>query len=106
MADPWTELRRHWAECEAKEVDHRRPEERPHLSVLKVAYSKLLKQGWQDIIYCPKDGTVFLAIIPGCAHVYECSYQGEWPNGAWWLHHSGDMWPAYPMLWKPMPASI
>ena len=106
MIDSWTKLRRYWEESAKRDVDHRRPKDRPHLTALKVAYRALEKQGWQDIIHCPKDGTRFLAIIPGCDHVYECSYDGTWPNGYWWVYHSGDEWPAHPILWKPMPASI
>jgi hypothetical protein len=50
-----------------------------------------------------KDGSRFLAIEAGSTGVYPCYYQGEWPKGSWWAEAHGDLWPARPVLWKPMP---
>lgn len=99
----WTALRLHWARCEKLDKDYRTPEERALLGELFKPYEALTKLGWQDIIYCPKDGTEFLSISAGSTGVHRCHYDGEWPKGCWWVLEAGDMWPARPILWKPMP---
>lgn len=104
--DPWTELRSHWAECAKTQRDWRTEDEKAHLKVIGVACGKLRELGWNDIIYCPKDGSWFLAICAGSTGVFPCCYRGEWPTGGWWIADAGDEWPAYPTLWRPMPASI
>ncbi len=58
------------------------------------------KFGWRDAIYCPKDGTIFDAIEIGSTGIHDCSYEGEWPNGRWWVHAEGDMWPSRPVLFR------
>lgn len=64
------------------------------------AYQALKKQGWNDIIYCPKDGSVFLVIEAGSTGVHECIYEGTWPDGKWWILENGDMYPSMPILWR------
>lgn len=102
MSD-FTELRKHWERCAATQPNHRLPEEEPILRAMFNQYDTLRKMGWREAIYCPKDGTVFLAIEAGSTGVFECHYDGEWPNGSWWIHDAGDLWPARPILWKPKP---
>lgn len=102
-AADFTTLRKHWDECSAKEIDHRTDVERALLADMFKFYDALRHLGWQDAIYCPKDGSVFLAIEAGSTGVFECSYDGEWPKGTWWIHSAGDMWPSRPILWKPIP---
>ena len=75
------------------------PTEKDALSVLFEAYQRLRELGWNDAIYCPKNGSVFSAIEAGSTGVHECTYTGEWPDGSWWIH-DGDMWPARPILWR------
>lgn len=99
----WTDLRYHWERSAREDKDYRTIDERKALEALYQAYDALRKQGWQDIVYCPKDGTTFLSISAGCTGVSPCHYSGEWPTGAWWVHEAGDLWPAHPILWKPMP---
>ena len=106
MPDPWTQLRKHWAESAKTQRDWTSPREKPHLEMMRVARNELERQGWQDIIYCPKGGSWFLAICAGSTGVSQCCYRGEWPTGSWWIADAGDEWPAYPILWKPMPSSI
>lgn len=36
---------------------------------------------------------------------HRCHYQGEWPNGHWWVASDGDLWPSHPALFKPAGAS-
>ena len=92
----------YWRWHEKREEDLRTDEEVKILSAMYAQYKKLRNIGWRSIEYCPKDGSRFLAVEPGTTGVYPCHYKGEWPDGTWWMEHSGDMWPARPMLWKPM----
>lgn len=64
------------------------------------AVQALKQQGWQDIMYCPKDGTLFWSISAGSTGVHETYYEGVWPKGSWWINDAGDTWPARPILWK------
>jgi hypothetical protein len=73
------------------------------LSQIANAYHELYKFGWQDAVYCPKDGSVFLAIEAGSTGIHECTYDGKWPDGKWWIHEEFDMYPSKPILWKPKP---
>jgi len=98
----WTDLRAYWAECEKLDKDYRTDEERVLLGEMFTRYEALKKLGWQDIIYCPKDGSEFLSISAGSPGVHRCHYDGEWPKGFWWISEAGDMRPAHPILWKPM----
>lgn len=79
------------------------PDERAALTVLFDAYQRLRELGWNNAIYCPKDGTPFLAIEAGSTGIHECSYEGEWPTGSWWIHADGDLWPSRPILFKVKP---
>lgn len=96
----WSDLKKHWAECDKKERSQR--ESWAHENMLKINDLMLaIKQdGWRDIIYCPKDGTEFLAWSPEYKTPFICKYMGNWPNGSWWAFCSGDMWPALPILFK------
>ena len=73
------------------------------LKDLANAYENLKKYGWQDIMYCPKDGSLFLVIEAGSTGIHECTYDGKWPDGKWWIHEEFDMYPSSPVLWKPKP---
>ncbi len=59
--------------------------------------------GWSDAIYCPKDGSTFDAIEFGSTGIHECLYDGEWPNGHWWVADGGDLWPSRPILYRKRP---
>lgn len=104
MNDPFTELRNHWERCAAEQPDFRSPEESELLEQMHQRHESLRKLGWNDAIYCPKDGTIFLSISAGSTGIHECYYDGEWPTGSWWVQDAGDLWPARPILWKPLPA--
>ena len=64
------------------------------------AYSELKRLGWNDIIYCPKDGTHFDAIEIGSTGVHDTYYEGEWPSGHWWIAEAGDLWPSHPAMFR------
>lgn len=74
--------------------------QRRELVKMFVAYDRLRLLGWREAIYCPKDGTVFEAIEAGSTGVHDCHYQGEWPNGSWWIHAAGDLYPSFPILFR------
>lgn len=90
--------------AEIEEADRRRaelmPTERDAINALFEAYLRLKELGWNDAIYCPKDGSTFQSISAGSTGIGNTCYQGEWPKGHWWTYEAGDMWPAHPILFK------
>jgi hypothetical protein len=74
-------------------------DERALLDRMFACYQGLKRLGWNDAIYCPKDGTHFDAIEAGSTGIHDCNYQGEWPEGTWWVF-DGDMWPSRPILFR------
>ena len=76
------------------------PTEHDCLRVMMQAYLRMKELGWNDAIYCPKDGSVFHAIEAGSTGIGTCHYSGEWPDGSWWMHDAGDLWPSRPILFK------
>lgn len=103
MRDAWAELKLHWERSAKLDKDYRTQDEKRILGEMFSRYQELVKLGWQDIVYCPKNGTTFLCIDAGSTGVHKCQYLGEWPKGAWWILEAGDMWPSRPILWKPLP---
>lgn len=99
----FTELRAHWERCSKLDINFRTPQEKQLLVAMQASISELKKLGWTEIIYCPKDGTEFLCLTGIDPQVHRCIYQGKWPEGFWWILEAGDMWPARPILWKPLP---
>ncbi len=102
VGSEWTDLRNHWERCAKEQPDHRADGEAEILDAMFQQYKKLKALGWQEIIYCPKDGSRFLSISAGSTGVFPCYYEGLWPKGFWWVEDAGDLWPAHPILWKPM----
>lgn len=76
------------------------PTERDAVNALMEAYLRLKEFGWREAIYCPKDGAPFKVIEAGSTGFHDCHYQGEWPEGRWWVHSEGDLWPSRPILFK------
>lgn len=71
------------------------------LEKIHSGYTALKKLGFNDIIYCPKDGSIFEAIEMGSMGIHDCYYEGVWPDGCWWwVHEDGDESPAHPSLWR------
>lgn len=77
------------------------PTEQDAVRVMFEAYQRLQELGWRPAIYAPKNGSTFDAIEPGSAGIGVCSYMGDWPNGAFWMHEGGDLWPSRPALFRP-----
>lgn len=86
--------------AQVKANDKRRkelmPDEDSAIRLLFDAYVRLKEFGWNDAIYCPKDGRVFDAIECGSTGIHPCTYQGEWPEGSWWI----DDCPSRPVLYR------
>ena len=101
-ADAAAEL---WARIEAEDAERKEriPDEASALRLMMDAYVRLKDMGWNDIIYCPKDGTVFDSISIGSTGVHPCHYEGKWPGGSWWVFDGGDLWPAHPDLFRLRP---
>lgn len=78
------------------------PTEEAALRVMFQAFKRLEELGWSEAIYCPKDETTFLSISAGSTGIHPTNYSGKWPDGSWWVHDGGDLWPARPILWKPI----
>ena len=99
----YTDLRAHWHRSGLREKAERLSWATEPMDTARAAYAALLDDGWRPAIYCPKDGSVFLAWHPSKVMPYRCKYEGEWPNGRWLALVNGDLWPDNPVLWKPMP---
>jgi hypothetical protein len=94
-----------WEQCE-REREQREaamPDEQAAINVLHDAYIRLKDLGWNDAVYCPKDGRPFLVVEVGSTGKHQCVYEGAWPSGSWWVFADGDMSPSRPTLWKPIP---
>jgi len=80
------------------------PDEKAAIELMMDTYIRLKEMGWNDAIYCPKDGRAFEVIEPGSTGIFKCVYQGEWPKGTWWIVEDGDMSPSRPVLFRPIAA--
>lgn len=99
----WGDLRAHWQKSGIAERAERLSWATEEMSTITRAYTALREKGWKPIMYCPKDGSLFLAWQPSMPTPYRCKYEGTWPDGRWWAVMDGDMWPDHPVLWKPLP---
>ena len=74
-----------WASVEAAKADRERrmPDEQSAINALHDAWTRLKELGWQEPMYCPKDGSKFKIIELGSTGIFEGAYSGKWPNGSW-----------------------
>ena len=77
------------------------PTESDALNIMFEAYLRLKELGWNDAIYCPKDGKAFQAIEAGSTGISQCYYAGNWPKGSWYSFYGADVYPSRPILFKP-----
>lgn len=70
------------------------PDEQAALRVLYMAWERLKDFGWNDPIYCPKDGTTFDTIELGSVGMFTCRYVGTWPKGHWETMDDRDVYPS------------
>jgi hypothetical protein len=69
------------------------PDEQAALRVLYMAWERLKDFGWNDPVYCPKDGTEFDVIELGSTGIFSGRYEGKWPEGHWELMDDRDVYP-------------
>lgn len=104
-AEQWNELAAaHDAEDAARAA--LMPTEQDAIRLMHDAYTRLKALGWNDAIYCPKDGSLFDAIQTGSTGIFKTHYSGEWPDGHWWCEDGGDIWPARPTLYRVTEAEL
>lgn len=91
-----------WASVEAERLKREAdmPTEQDAIRVMFSACQRLKELDWNEAIYCPKDGSTFDAIEAGSTGIHACHYDGEWPNGHWWIAEAGDLYPARPILYR------
>lgn len=70
------------------------PTEQDAINMMFEASQRLKELGWNNPIYCPKDGSEFDVIQIGSNGIHKAHYSGEWP-----------LYPSYPaMCRKQQPA--
>ncbi|MEG3086205.1 hypothetical protein [Sphingomonas sp. PB4P5] len=97
-----------WAAADANKAKRAAdmPTEQDAINALSSAYRRLKELGWNDPIYCPKDGSSFDVIEAGSTGIHSAHYEGEWPDGSWWIAEGGDLWPSRPTLYRPTEAEL
>ena len=93
--DPWQ-----YTEEEKKNLAEKYPTTEDCLAAIAEINSRLVNLGWNNAIYCPKDGTRFEAIEFGCTAILDCWYDGEWPDGCWWVADDNDIAIGRPVLFR------
>ncbi len=89
------------AACNAKAARaEQMPDEQSAIRAMFEAWQRLKELGWQEAMYCPKDGSTFHAIEAGSTGIHECSYDGKWPDGHYLIYDGGDIWPSRPILFR------
>ena len=87
-----------------READKRRaelmPDEQAAIRMMFEAHKRLRELGWNNAIYCPKDGSEFDVIESGSTGIHRCHYSGEWPTGSWWVSDEHDTYPSRPVLYR------
>lgn len=88
-------------DARTKRLDAAMPTAEAAITSMHDAYDRLISLGWRDAIYCPKDGSTFEVIEAGSTGIHIAHYAGAWPEGSWWIHGDGDLWPSRPILFRP-----
>lgn len=88
----------------SEDIERRRkeliPTEQAAIHLFFQAWQRLKDFGWREAMYCPKDGTAFDVIEAGSTGIHDCQYQGQWPDGRFWVADAGDLWPSDPVLFR------
>jgi len=66
------------------------------MQLIEQLLEDMRQAGWRDVVSCPKDGRVFEAWKPQHPKWYICSYEGDWPDGRFYHHVNGVMFPDLP----------
>lgn len=78
------------------------PTEWDALLQMQEARQRLEEMGWRSISYAPKDGTMFAAIESGSTGIHRCTCEFTTLGQLRYWIHDGDLWPAHPILWRPI----
>lgn len=81
------------AENRDRERKERMPDERAAINALFDAWRRLKDFGWKEPQYCPKDGSDFKVIELGSTGIFDCHYQGKWPDGLYMVSDEHDVHP-------------
>lgn len=76
------------------------PDEQSAIRMMFAANQRLRDFGWNDAVYCPKDGTMFQALEFGSTGIHTCRYEGEWPKGHWEVIGDDDIYPSRPVMFR------
>lgn len=69
------------------------PDEQSAVNMFFEAWLRLKELGWNNADYCPKDGSEFAIIEAGSTGIHRhCFYDGEWPDGKYWIVSGNDLW--------------
>lgn len=84
-----------WAHAEKckREREGHMPDEKAAINALFEAWQRLKELGWREPSYCPKDGSSFKVIELGSTGIFDCYYQGEWPDGLYMVSDESDVYP-------------
>jgi len=84
----------------------RMPDEQAAIRGLFEAWLRLKELGWKEPQYCPKDGSSFKVIELGSTGIFDCYYQGEWPDGLYMVSDERDIYPTSTgvAMYKLLPA--
>jgi hypothetical protein len=64
------------------------------------AYAALLRLGWKEADFAPKDGNEILVIEAGSSGIHKAIRDGD---GDFWIWDNFDTDPSDPILWRPPP---
>lgn len=96
-----------WKRAEEQQAERARsmPDEQAAISAMFNAWQRLKELGWNDIMYCPKDGSRFRVIENGSTGIFDCLYEGVWPGGHWTIFDEHDSYPSSiaPALYRLYP---
>jgi hypothetical protein len=98
-ADEWDEMTAHH-NAEQAALEALLLTEQDAIRLMHDCYTRLKQLGWNDPIYCPKDGSEFDVVEAGSTGIHKAHYSGEWPSGSWWIAEAGDLWPSRPTLYR------
>lgn len=79
------------------------PDEQAAINAMFEAWQRLKELGWNGASYCPKDGTHFRCIELGSTGIFDGNYQGEWPDGHWFLYDEHDCYVTKPAMFRLYP---
>ena len=79
------------------------PDTNAAIKAMFEAQQRLKELGWREAQYCPKDGTHFEVIEPGSTGIFDCRYDGEWPDGHYLLFADSDVHCSQPILFRRYP---